>query len=258
MGYAARGWSVFPCLPQDKRPAIRSWTNGATGSSVTIERWWQANPRLNVAVVTGELVVIDVDDLSAVGQLIRAGYELPPTLSSITGSGGAHYWYVQTDHGLRNHAGRLPGVGSIPGIDLRGWGGYIIAPPSIHPDGGRYEWLHEKGDWPTDPAPIPHWLRNPPVVDYSGIKLEDVSDAYLQAALNGEVEKLAASREPGRNDQLNRSAFALGQLIRLGLDPEVAYRNLLLTAVRVGLGETESRKTIKSGFDAGWEQPRAS
>ena len=81
--------------------------------------------------------------------------------------------------------------------------------------------------------------------------------SYIQTALAAEIEILVVSAEPGRNDQLNRSAFALGTLVGAGaLDRETVETELQQAAMEIGLEETEIRRTIKSGLDSGIAEPR--
>lgn len=80
---------------------------------------------------------------------------------------------------------------------------------------------------------------------------------YAQAALAGEVDKVLAAQIGARNDTLNRSAFALGQLVGAGaLERHEAERQLARAARRVGLGAVEAARTIHSGLTAGMRRPR--
>ena len=80
---------------------------------------------------------------------------------------------------------------------------------------------------------------------------------YAQVARDKELDALAKAAEGGRNDQLNKSSFALGQLIAAGgLDETETVDMLQTTAQAIGLGEGEARRTIKSGITAGMEEPR--
>ncbi|EYB67043.1 Superfamily II helicase-like protein [Deinococcus phoenicis] len=82
-------------------------------------------------------------------------------------------------------------------------------------------------------------------------------ERYAQAALQREVEAVRATGEGGRNDQLNRSAFAVGTLIGAGILDEVeAERQLREAAEAVGLDAGEIRDTLHSGLEAGKAEPR--
>jgi hypothetical protein len=81
--------------------------------------------------------------------------------------------------------------------------------------------------------------------------------SYAQAAFNAEVTQLATTREGGRNHQLNRSAFSLGQLVGAGLLDETNVATQLETAARqIGLPTSEIEKTLRNGLQAGKQKPR--
>ena len=116
---------------------------------------------------------------------------------------------------------------------------------------GRYEWLD-----PTVPlAPVPDWLHEPSRLgaDPPERSLVDGGPTpYGLAALRGEIEILLRTPVGRRNDQLNRSAFALGRLIASGhLGERLVRTHLRDAALSIGLGAYESFSTIQSGLDAG-------
>lgn len=82
-------------------------------------------------------------------------------------------------------------------------------------------------------------------------------EKYVNAAVQSELDILARTREPGRNNQLNKSAFALGQFIGAGLLPQWPTEDALLQmAIDIGLGEHEATIAIRSGIAAGMKEPR--
>ena len=145
--YTRLGLAVFPLLPRSKEPATAHGLKDATTDLRQIRRWWKRNPQYNIGLATGEisggLCVIDLDAHPEKGRdgfgsferMARAaGGDLPDTWTATTGSGGRHLVY-KTGEPLRNAADIMPGV------DIRANGGYIVAPPSIHPGTGRpYTW----------------------------------------------------------------------------------------------------------------------
>jgi len=160
LDYLARGWSVVIVAPRAKRPIVRWQTFEKRPPSETqVRRWIAQHPDANLAVVTGAvsgLVVLDVDPRHG-GTTSLAGWErehaaLPSTVESRTGGGGRHLYFAHPGRVVRNR------VGLAPGLDLRGDGGVIVVPPSIHPSGKAYRWLagHHPDD--LDPAPMPDWL----------------------------------------------------------------------------------------------------
>lgn len=126
--YASWGWPVFPCAPGLKRPATEHGLNEATTDVDQITDWWWRWPRANIGVATGHAFdVIDIDP-GGVDWWRRHGHEHGP-LPDIHGKVstprvvGWHLYVEPT--GMRNKAGLAPGV------DYRGAGGYVLAPPSV-------------------------------------------------------------------------------------------------------------------------------
>ena len=150
---AKQGWKVFPVAKGDKIPLIEDWPNRATDDQLTIHGWWSDYPDANIGVVTGVrsgLWVLDVDGEDGeitLEALERQHGELPHTLYAHTGK-GRHFYFDHAD-GIRNTARKL-GFG----LDTRGDGGYVLAPPSLHPNGKTYTW----GDPDTAVAQAPDWL----------------------------------------------------------------------------------------------------
>lgn len=169
--YARQGWAVFPChepAPVDacscgrpdcsspaKHPRTRQGLKEASTDPATIAAWWHRWPSANVAVRTGaasRLVVIDIDPRhggdESLDRLVATHGPLPATLAVHTGGGGRHLYFAHPGGTVRNSAGALG-----PGLDMRGDGGYALAPPSRHVTGDTYQWLA------ADPtAPLPAWL----------------------------------------------------------------------------------------------------
>lgn len=151
---AQRGLAVFPCQPRGKEPACDTGLHAATTDVERIDRWWNAFPELNIGIATGTasgIFVLDIDGEDGEGSLVKLEAEhgaLPPTVEAITGKG--RHIYFRTKRKIGNSVGQL-GVG----LDIRGDGGYVIAPPSIHPSGRPYTW---SVDTARDFAAAPDWL----------------------------------------------------------------------------------------------------
>jgi hypothetical protein len=134
--YAEAGLRVFPLQPRGKKPATKNGFKDATTDPARIREWWAWKSDYNIGLVTGEqpagwhLTVIDLDP----DKMDGAPPVLPQTATVRTGSGG-HHLYFRTHEAFRNSASKL-----ASGIDVRGDGGYVVAPPSVHPTGERYEW----------------------------------------------------------------------------------------------------------------------
>jgi hypothetical protein len=159
--YVLFGWRVFPLLPKSKKPATKDWPSQATVDRTTLTNWFNSGQH-NIAVACGcgsGIFVLDVDPRhggdAAFEKLIEDYGSLPDTAMQLTGGGGTQYFFKYPQGEIRNSAGRLG-----PGLDIRGEGGYVVLPPSIHPDtGAAYEW--EASSDPLEGCPVaepPRWL----------------------------------------------------------------------------------------------------
>ena len=156
--YARDGMAVFPghsvvtdrrctcgranCSSPGKHPRIREWQKKASTNEFRIREWWQRWPEANVCIATGQIsgiVVLDVDPRHK-GDLSLQEFEathgsLPFTPVSRTGGGGCHYFFLSPNGAFPNKANVLPG------LDVRGDGGFVVAPPSLHVSGDTYQWI---------------------------------------------------------------------------------------------------------------------
>ena len=211
--YLDRGWSVVPIRPRDKRPLGR-WQEyqDRRATRAEVDGWYQDHPDAGVGIVTGAIsgiVVLDVDPAhggdDSLAALERVHGPLPETVEAITGSGGRHLYF-------RHPGGVVPNrAGLAPGIDLRGDGGLVVAPPSVHPSGKRYSW--EVSHHPDDVAlaAMPLWL------------LDRVSSpGHPRAYWRSLVQEGVA--EGVRNTTI---ASLAGHLLRHGVDVTVALELLL-------------------------------
>lgn len=299
--YRAAGLSLIP-IGADKRPLMTLLPRdpGANGHAqptwkpfreqlpdeATLIHWF-GRGQVNIAIVTGQvsggLVVFDFDTAAdlfyprwrrLVGPLVR---KLP---AAVTGKG--YHVYVRTDVSFPNRKLAYNRERQVL-IETRGEGGYIIAPPSLHPNGRRYTWcqggpripqvtdaafelliasameLDERrkeeedgrgpGEFlvPDDLAPLGEIL-----VDEKRLR------QYALAALRGEADVLAATVPGGRNDALNLAAFRLGRFISAGLLTPAEVQIALETACDASGngyipddGLVSFRSTLASGVQAG-------
>lgn len=140
--YAKRGWSVFP-VKRNKAPYTDNGFHDATTDPSIILKWWQKFPDANVGIATGHLshglTVIDIDidrdkgiygDESFDGWCDEQGVYID-SLNAVTGRGGKHLYFLSNyPYGSK--------IGVLDGVDIKGEGGYVIAPPSIHENGNEY------------------------------------------------------------------------------------------------------------------------
>lgn len=181
---AGQGFRVFPLKPRSKEPAIREWQAKATTSPTQLARWWKKWPDANVGVVTGEgLVVVDLDGAEAYAYAREKGFANTPSVETGRAGGGQHLWFSGEG---RNSRGTVH-----PDIDVRGLGGYVVAPPSVHPDtGALYEWLVGLDrrlallpEWATAPTAKPRLSRGIEGVFVEGERNDKLYD--LACAMRG-------------------------------------------------------------------------
>jgi hypothetical protein len=155
----AKGWAIFPCQPRGKTPATaRGCLDAVANDPARINTWWGIFPDLNIGVATGAVsgfFVLDIDGDNGEASLRKLEEErgkLTATIEAITGK-GRHCYFRMGKHGdVRNSAGQI-----APGLDIRGSGGYVLAPPSVHPNGRAYAWSVDSAD---EFADAPEWLHD--------------------------------------------------------------------------------------------------
>jgi hypothetical protein len=237
LDYGRLGWSVIPIEPRGKRPLIR-WQiyQYRRADPTEIGEWFGRWPEANIAVVTGvisHLVVMDLDPRhGAEASLDRLQEEHGPlteTVEARSGGGGRHLYFAHPGEMTRNR------VGIFPGIDLRGDGGYVVAPPSMHACGEPYCWTCSPES--VRVAPLPEWLLN------------QVSDERVRPG-HSLADWRALLREGVAEGQRNNTIASLaGHLLWHGVDPEVAMELLLCwnqARCRPPLDADEVVRTVES------------
>ena len=152
--YVTEGFKVIPLQSRGKIPLTKNGLKEATETRQGVKEYWNKWPGANIGLSTQGMVVIDLDvkngGLQSKTQLIAKYGELPKTRVHKTGGGGEHWLYRAPEGSdIRCGAGKY----GYPGMDIRANGGYIVAPPSSHESGNRYELI--------DNSPIvmaPEWL----------------------------------------------------------------------------------------------------
>lgn len=246
LNYAKSDFPVFPCCYPDsdskcgcgrghqdrdvgKVPLTQNGLTDATIEQSRVIDYWTRHPQANIGIaIPPGYFVLDVD-------IGHNGYEsleklqdevglLPKTLQIITGSGGSHFWY-NTDREIRNTAK----LGGYEGLDIRGLGGYVIAPPSVHKSGNIYE---KSPIWSGPIVIAPDTLIELCTKKISGMATTSTSDSPL---FEGE-----------RNDSMARDA---GSMRRRGFSEEAILAALLITnrdKCQPPLDEDEVRNIAKS------------
>lgn len=313
--YAAQGWPVMPlhtptsfgpkegegrascsckrpdCTSQGKHPRTPTGLKAATTDTAQVAKWWAMWPDANIGLATGRVFdVLDLDGETAVDILdLVTPDEVPPGVldgpRSITGN-GVHFFLAPTGEGNRTDLGAK---GS--GIDWRGAGGYVVAPPSLHYlHGDRYEWDAHKGlagqrfdllhplpvcaDWllhlvkTCKPAPNTEAALRRKVLGLDAPKnksrtrgsvaTREGTTPYGRAILERAAGELRAAREGGRNHALNSAALCLGHYVAGGEIVQNDAESVLWDCARaIGLEGGETLETIKSGMTAGLKEPQS-
>jgi len=289
LAYIAADIPVFPCRAKDeetnefdeetgeivvlkaKTPLLSNGFKGATKNLRVTNILWDRNPGAMVGIPTGEQLgawVLDVDVHKDENGEIIDGFEtlavledkfgpLPRTATARTAGGGEHRYFKYVP-GVRNR-GRLGA-----GLDVRGSGGYVIAPGSMLEDGRTYKWVDYSGPGLPPLADAPQWLLDlvlPKAPTSTGADYtydRGSNDAYIDRAIQLELEETASvPMGAGRNNRLNAAAFSLGTLVGASALPEHEARQLLQDVAR-GWGRdwVKCCKTIENGLSAGMRQPR--
>src|SRR5690349_11927537 len=217
VAYAVAGWPVLPlhhpdgdgrcscahpaCPSPGKHPrytergGFEHGVHDASTDPARVAGWWERWPDANVGVRTGRLLVLDVDGLHGAQALqeLEAAHEPLPATRRVRSGHGEHLYFHAAEHEVGCSVGRLGA-----GLDVRGRGGYIVAPPSRHATGCHYRWLNTHR-----PAPLPAWLAElleppqpprQPLPELVATGARKRADRYLRAALEAELTQVARAQ----------------------------------------------------------------
>lgn len=257
-----QGWRAFPChtfadggctcedpncTSKAKHPLTANGCKDATTDTDTIVEWWHQTQGLaNVAVATGVesgIIVVDIDissgGLASLAEWERNHGEMPPTPTCQTGGGGRHFYFrFPAAAKIGNRAG------IVPGIDVRGDGGYVLAPPSLHASGGTYHWLYP----PETPlAETPGWLLDV-ICGPKRTPDSSATPAPMVMKLSGPASDLTNSPGAGQGQRHD----ALCRLVGVHLARGEAVEKVEASALEWGsqcdppLGSAEVVRTVRS------------
>jgi hypothetical protein len=274
--YVAMGWSIIPIKPGTKQPAIPSWDEYAIARADLDQWrvWWsELSGDMGVAVVYSgcnvgmglQLVCVDTDSTEEEKWVRAQG--VPPTPTVGTASGFHRYFLAPA--GLKHFSGKE----GTPWPEVRAGEHYTVLPPSVHPIGLEYEWLDGLALGEVEIAALPEWgvelmrgtdpVATPrePAEPVAPKTAEERRREYGKSALGRELSDLSSAMQGGRNDQLNRAAYNLGQLVSGGVLDEHEVRQALLGACHAnGLVKDDGLRavqtTLESGLSSGKETPR--
>ncbi len=304
LAYCELGWPVFPihslrngictCEKPDcgnvaKHPYARLVPHGlkdATTDPETVRSWFESRPWLNIAIATGNgLGVLDIDPGHS-GQVslrklakdhpedIQAWRTMTVEMPSVASGGAGWHYYGQNPSDATNRSAMLEG------IDFRGNGGYIIAPPSLHRSGQRYRWEHlPTGQLEPFPAPIRALIlergfsqRPTPTtlpIQLASGELADKAaalggnwpkrlDQYVETILSRSAKTMASAPAGTHRATLNSVAIRLYNLQQLGLISEStvrAYSTDILSSICNKHDERELENSLRSACTYAYNQP---
>lgn len=267
------------CESHGKHPVQDKWQEPSEKAEAD-GRWWRMvsiteepvdwKPRANLGILTGApsgVFVVDIDPQNGGDitwqELVDSHPEepLPPTLIVRTGGGGRHYYFRWPGHPVINSKP----WGKDAGIDIKGDGGQVVAPPSESAK-GRYEFVGELID-SSRIAIAPRWILDQLKIDLKRQLGEPVGNIpavpdrvltrYVRSAVAQEALAMRNAPRGDRNNTLNACAFKLGTLGAHGiLAEEEARMALTEAAMTAGLGQHEIRSTFNSGWRSGLLDPR--
>lgn len=265
--YTSRGWKIFPvhtitelghctcnkgheCTSPGKHGRTRHGVKDATDDTNTIMTWIRQFPYTNWGLACGvasNILVIDIDP-SKGGQSSFEEFQqklpaaTPDTLVQSTGGGGRHLVYRLPDG--------VDGIGNptdwLPGVDIRGNNGHIVAEPSLHVSSGTYNWMN----WEDEPTVAPTVLIDAIIGKRSGkgAGTAGLGGLGASAGLKDTDEILAGLKEGSRDDSLFRMACRLRRQLN---DNRMAVELIVLEAARRSdppFPDSEARRKVDQAF----------
>lgn len=241
---------VFPCEQGGKKPLVK-WRDESTADPDKIAYFWRKWPNANIGLDCGKsgLYVVDADLPEGIAEwnTIADAGALHGQISQVTGGGGMQVFFNNPLQ-LHNTAKAL-----APHVDSRGFGGYVIIPPSLHPSGRRYSWIIPPGG--ARLIDFPAWLE-PPKVTLQAPDLPidaPILPAKAEQPGGGKWLKDAISRAgPGRR---NAAGFWLACMLRddgLTLQEAAPIMLAFQSAVAVSADHVyswnEAKESLKSAY----------
>ena len=173
--YIECGFTLVACAPKGKKPIESGWQNSKSTTMEDYYRWIQKNPNINIGMLTGKssgVIGIDADGEEGRKHLEKISKgDLPDTAKFTTPGGGIRLLYKYPNHiELKTKVDRLEGEHSE--VCFMSDGKQTLLPPSIHPNGGRYEWIN--APWDIEIAEMPKWM-----IDYMTVK--NKKNSYIES-----------------------------------------------------------------------------
>src|SRR5882762_6078638 len=221
LDYARQGVPVFPCSPRTKQPLTKQGFKDATTDVEQIKAWWMKNSDALIGSPTGKItdrLIIDTDSDRAEDELRLLAEQLGetfPTTFTIKTHDGKHFYFKYPGKGDIGCSSR-----SLPNhVDVRANGGYVIIPPSPHPEGGFYHIID-----PSPKADVPMWLYKL-LVDLTpgkSVEIREATPSWAWRQYHRVIAKLRRAKKGERNIKLNDAAWWAS---RLSGHPLLAEKN---------------------------------
>lgn len=255
--YAKKGWYVFPCrekigspynkngeivTPREKTPYIGGGLDSASKDEAQIRAWWTKFPNAMIGVNCGKsgIFVVDIDkkQVNGLDTFMEWHINDAGALHSWTPSGGMHIVFTGSGKSSTN---------AKTGIDTRGEGGYIIAPPSQIYEGDFLGIYSKIDDWSRIPAVIPIGLldklfpdkRNvPSIINYEVEGKKQLSKSTLYFMVNG-------APKGERNSTLFK---VLADFAGCGYEAKEAKEIVLPVANRIGVDNGEFENVLEHAY----------
>jgi hypothetical protein len=238
LAYARKSLPVFPCDPATKRPLIENGLNGASADLDIVGQWWARWPDAMIGMPTGSRTrfwALDIDDPATFEANCKI--DLPPTRRCNTGKGYHLLFKWDPKHEVRNkqrHPKHGWPISSLPGAETRGEGGYVIVPPSVHPNGRRYQWQDESIPMDAAPPALLKAVRSRQADDRATtaplLSLQGADTPYGLAALDAECSAIRSAGNGEQEGALNEAAFKIGGLCAGGALSIDTARSRLISA----------------------------
>lgn len=273
IGYAREGLPVFPCDPATKRPLVAHGFKEASKEEDAIRQWWARWPTAMIGIPTGKPSGVWVLDVDSPAEFEAAcAVPLPDTQRCDTHKGYHLYFALDPAQPVRNaqrHAKAGWPIKSLPGAEVRGDGGYVIVPPSVHPEGTCYRWANQNRPVEAPAALLEaicagRGADRPRASVAPDMASMGAGSAYGLAALDAEC---AAIRSAGNGEQeaaLNEAALKVGALVAGGeLEADAAKARLIAAGVAMPSYNPRDpwtpdavRAKVERGMSDGARQPR--
>lgn len=234
--YRDCGLSVIPLRPRDKRPALASWKEyqERLPTDAEIEEWWPEGTEHGIGIVCGGvsgMVALDFDAHLTARSFLDLNPEFEDGTVRVATARGQHIW-VQ----VRERVATLR-IEEI-GLDVKGQGSYVVAPPSVHPSGKPYKFAND-ADTLIGIEDFNGWLRG--VLAGLGVEWQPAGGNGQRQLLD--VDTLLADLDEGnRNESF---AKVIGKLHRASLSAQDILSLLQPHAERVDFDLTELREEVE-------------